>query len=32
MPSSNPRVQVTVDLEFAAAIDAVDPHPTSGSH
>jgi hypothetical protein len=31
MPSSHPRVQVTVDPELAAAMAAVDPHPTSRS-
>lgn len=29
MPSSHPRVQVTVDPELAAAMAAVDPQPTS---
>jgi hypothetical protein len=31
MPSSHPRVQVTVDPELAAAMAAVDPRPTSRS-
>ena len=31
VPSSHPRVQVTVDPELAAAMDAVDPHPASRS-
>jgi hypothetical protein len=31
MPSSHPRVQVTVDPELAAAMATVDPHPTSRS-
>ena len=31
MASSHPRVQVTVDPELAAAMAAVDPHPTSRS-
>jgi hypothetical protein len=31
MPSSQPRVQVTVDRELAAAMDAVDPNPASRS-
>jgi metal-responsive CopG/Arc/MetJ family transcriptional regulator len=31
MASSHPRVQVTVDPELAAAMDAVDAHPTSRS-
>jgi hypothetical protein len=31
MPSSHPRVQVTVDPELAAAMAAVDQHPTSRS-
>jgi hypothetical protein len=31
MPSAHPRVQVTVDAELAAAMDAVDPRPTSRS-
>jgi hypothetical protein len=31
MPSSHPRVQVTVDPELAAAMAAVDPHPASRS-
>jgi hypothetical protein len=31
MASSNPRVQVTVDPELAAAMEAVDPHPRSRS-
>ena len=31
MPSSLPRVQVTVDAELAAAMAEVDPHPPSRS-
>jgi len=31
MPSSHPRVQVTVDPELAAAMAAIDPHPPSRS-
>jgi len=31
MASSHPRVQVTVDPELAAAMAAVDPHPSSRS-
>ena len=31
MPSSLPRVQVTVDPELAAAMAAVDPNPASRS-
>jgi hypothetical protein len=31
MASSHPRVQVTVDPELAAAMDAVDPRPRSRS-
>jgi hypothetical protein len=31
MPSSHPRVQVTVDPELAAAMAEVDPHPNSRS-
>jgi metal-responsive CopG/Arc/MetJ family transcriptional regulator len=31
MPTSHPRIQVTVDGELAAALDAVDPHPPSRS-
>lgn len=31
MPSSQPRVQVTVDPELAAAMAAVDPNPASRS-
>jgi metal-responsive CopG/Arc/MetJ family transcriptional regulator len=31
MPSSHPRVQVTVDPELAAAMAAVDAHPASRS-
>ena len=31
MASSHPRVQVTVDPELAAAMEAVDPHPQSRS-
>ena len=31
MASTHPRVQVTVDPELAAAMAAVDPHPSSRS-
>lgn len=31
MASTHPRVQVTVDPELAAAMDAVDPQPASRS-
>jgi metal-responsive CopG/Arc/MetJ family transcriptional regulator len=31
MASAHPRVQVTVDPELAAAMDAVDPQPASRS-
>ena len=31
MASVHPRVQVTVDPELAAAMNAVDPHPSSRS-
>jgi metal-responsive CopG/Arc/MetJ family transcriptional regulator len=31
MGSTHPRVQVTVDPELAAAMEAVDPHPQSRS-
>lgn len=31
MPTDKPRVQVTVDPELAAALDAVDPQPASRS-
>jgi hypothetical protein len=31
MASTHPRVQVTVDPELAAAMEAVDPHPQSRS-
>jgi hypothetical protein len=31
MASSHPRVQVTVDPELAAAMDAIDPRPRSRS-
>ena len=31
VPSSQPRVQVTVDPELAAAMDEIDPHPASRS-
>jgi hypothetical protein len=31
MPSRHPRVQVTVDPELAAAMNAVDPNPSSRS-
>jgi metal-responsive CopG/Arc/MetJ family transcriptional regulator len=31
MASSHPRVQVTVDPDLAAAMEAVDPHPQSRS-
>jgi hypothetical protein len=31
MPSSHPRVQVTVDPELAAAMAAIDPDPPSRS-
>jgi metal-responsive CopG/Arc/MetJ family transcriptional regulator len=31
MASTHPRVQVTVDAELAAAMDAVDPQPASRS-
>ncbi len=31
MPTDKPRVQVTVDPELAAALDAVDSHPASRS-
>jgi metal-responsive CopG/Arc/MetJ family transcriptional regulator len=31
MASTHPRVQVTVDPELAAAMEAVDPHPASRS-
>jgi metal-responsive CopG/Arc/MetJ family transcriptional regulator len=31
MPSSLPRVQVTVDPELAAAMDEIDPRPASRS-
>jgi metal-responsive CopG/Arc/MetJ family transcriptional regulator len=31
MPTSHPRVQVTVDGELAEALDAVDPRPSSRS-
>jgi len=31
MPSSHPRVQVTVDPELAAAMAEIDPHPSSRS-
>jgi hypothetical protein len=31
MPSSQPRVQVTVDPELAAAMAEIDPHPASRS-
>ena len=31
MASTHPRVQVTVDPELAAAMQAVDPHPRSRS-
>jgi metal-responsive CopG/Arc/MetJ family transcriptional regulator len=31
MPTIHPRVQVTVDGELAAALDAVDPQPRSRS-
>jgi hypothetical protein len=31
MPTPHPRVQVTVDPELAAAMDAVDPTPNSRS-
>ncbi len=31
MPSSHPRVQVTVDPELATAMAAIDPHPASRS-
>jgi metal-responsive CopG/Arc/MetJ family transcriptional regulator len=31
MASSHPRVQVTVDRDLAAAMEAVDPHPQSRS-
>jgi metal-responsive CopG/Arc/MetJ family transcriptional regulator len=31
VPTTKPRVQVTVDDELAAALDAIDPSPTSRS-
>jgi metal-responsive CopG/Arc/MetJ family transcriptional regulator len=31
VPTSHPRIQVTVDGELADALDAVDPHPASRS-
>jgi metal-responsive CopG/Arc/MetJ family transcriptional regulator len=31
MPSSLPRIQVTVDPELAAAMDEIDPQPASRS-
>ena len=31
MPTDRPRVQVTLDLELAAALDEIDPHPPSRS-
>ena len=31
MPTANPRVQVTVDTELAAALEEIDPAPRSRS-
>lgn len=31
MPTSKPRVQVTIDEELAAALDEIDPRPRSQS-